>query len=106
MMADEPGAMLTRALQLSQEMLAIAEGGDPQGVLELGAERLRLLHSARSVPAPVGADERSLLKEIAELNDRAIGFLEHRRRGKEREIDTAAVGRRAVAAYSTTRLQR
>lgn len=105
MMTDEPGAMLSRALQLSQELLAVAEGGDPQGVLELGAERLRLLHS-RSLPAPVGADEWSLLKEIAELNDRAIGFLEHRRRGKEREIDTAAVGRRAVAAYSTTRLRR
>jgi hypothetical protein len=106
MMADESGALLTRALQLSQELLRVAEGGDPQAVLELDAERLRLLHSMGSQPTPVGADERSLLKEIAELNHRAIGFLEHRRRGKAREIDTAAVGRRAVAAYSTTRLQR
>jgi hypothetical protein len=106
MMADESGAMLAGALQLSKELLVIAESGDLQAVLELGAERLRLLHSTRSRPTPVGPDERSLLKEIAELNDRAIGFLEHRRRIKAREIDTAAVGRRAVAAYSTTRLQR
>jgi hypothetical protein len=105
MMADESGAMLARALQLSRELLDVAEGGDLQTVLGLGAERLQLLQAARSGP-PAGAGEGALLKEIAELNDRAIGFLEHRRRIKAREIDTAAVGRRAVAAYSTTRLQR
>jgi hypothetical protein len=106
MMADESGAMLARALQLSRELLDVAEGGDLQAVLGLGAERQQLLQAARSGPAPVGAGEGALLKEIAELNDRAIGFLEHRRRIKAREIDTAAVGRRAVAAYSTTRLPR
>jgi hypothetical protein len=106
MMAEESGAMLARALQLSRELLDVAEGGDLQTVLGLGAERLQLLEKARSGPAPVGASEGALLREITELNDRAIGFLEHRRRIKAREIDTAAVGRRAVAAYSTTRLQR
>jgi len=55
---------------------------------------------------PVGADEHLLLQKIIELNDRAIGFLEHRRRIKAREIDTAALGRRATVAYSATRLQR
>jgi hypothetical protein len=106
MMADESGAMLARALQLSRELLDVAEGGDLQAVLGLGAERQQLLQAARSGPAPVGAGEGALLREIAELNDRAIGFLEHRQRIKAREIDTAAAGRRAVAAYSTTRLQR
>lgn len=106
MMADESGAMLVRALHLSRELLDVAEGGDLQAVLGLGAERQQLLQAARSGPAPVGAGEGALLREIAELNDRAIGFLEHRRRIKAREIDTAAVGRRAVAAYSTTRLPR
>jgi hypothetical protein len=106
MMADESNAMLARALQISQELLVIAEGGDLQAVLDLGLERQRLLHTTRSQPTPVGANEHRMLREIAELNDRAIGFLEHRRRIKAREIDTAAVGRRAVAAYSTTRLQR
>jgi hypothetical protein len=104
MMADESGAMLARALQLSRELLDVAEGGDLQAVLGLGAERQQLLQAARSGAAPVG--EGALLREIAELNDRAIGFLEHRQRIKAREIDTAAAGRRAVAAYSTTRLQR
>jgi hypothetical protein len=35
------------------------------------------------------------------LNDRAIGLMEHQLRGKSRALDMAAVGRRAVAAYST-----
>ena len=49
---------------------------------------------------------RDLLQQIAELNDRTIGLVEHHRRGKGREMDMAAVGRRAVAAYSTIRRQR
>lgn len=106
MMADESAAILARALRVSQELLVIAEGGDLQAAIELGAERLRLLQSTRSRPIPMDTNVHSLLKEIAKLNDRAIGFLEHRRRIKAREIDTAAVGRRAVAAYSTTRMQR
>lgn len=106
MMAGQSGAMLARALQLSRELLDVAEGGDLQALLDLGAERLQLLQAARSGATPVDSGESALLKEIAELNDTAIGFLEHRRRIKAREIDTAAVGRRAVAAYSTTRLQR
>jgi hypothetical protein len=106
MMADQSGAMLARALQLSRELLDVAEGGDLQALLGLGAERLQLLQAARSGPTPMGSSEGALLKEIAELNDAAIGFLEHRRRIKAREIDTAAAGRRAVAAYSTTRPQR
>jgi len=32
--------------------------------------------------------------------------LEHQRRSKGRDMDMAAVGRRAVAAYSNIRLQR
>ena len=48
----------------------------------------------------------ALLQQIAQLNDRAIGLLEHQRRGKGRDLDMAAVGRRAVAAYSSIRSQR
>jgi hypothetical protein len=102
MMADQSGAMLSRALQISQELQVIAESGDLREVADLGAERLRLLKAARNGSAQADANQRSLLTEISRLNDTAIGFLEHRRRIKEREIDTAAVGRRAVAAYSTT----
>jgi hypothetical protein len=40
------------------------------------------------------------------LNDLALGCMEHHRRIKARELDLAAVGRRAVNAYATTRLQR
>jgi hypothetical protein len=50
--------------------------------------------------------DRLVLKDVSEMNDRAIGLMEHHRRRHERALDMAAVGRRAVAAYSTTRLQR
>ena len=49
---------------------------------------------------------RSALREIAMLNDRALGFLEHRRRAKGRDMDMLAVGRRAVRAYSSTLMRR
>jgi hypothetical protein len=49
------------------------------------------------------AGELALLREISQLNDRAIGSMEHRLRSKGRAMDMAAVGRRAVAAYSNTR---
>jgi len=54
----------------------------------------------------VGAAERALLQQISQINDRTIGMLEHQRRAKGRDMDMAAVGRKAVAAYSSTRLQR
>jgi len=47
-----------------------------------------------------------MLREIAQLNDRALGLLEHRKRAMGRDMDMLAVGRRAVRAYATTRLQR
>jgi hypothetical protein len=43
-----------------------------------------------------------LLAEIAELNEQAIGLLEHRRRITGRQIEMAVVGRRAVLAYADT----
>jgi hypothetical protein len=99
-------AGLTRALALSRELLAVAELGDVRAVADLDAERLRLLHSQRLKSRHMDADERLVLQQISELNDKAIGLLEHRRRGTEREMDTVAVGRRALIAYSDTRLQR
>jgi hypothetical protein len=94
---------LQRALALSREVLAAAEAGDAQRAVRLDAERLRLLKSVNR-----GADgaERALLEEIAGLNDRSVGHLEHHRRTAGRQLDLAAVGRRAVAAYSGVRRQR
>jgi hypothetical protein len=51
----------------------------------------------------MSAGDWTVLKEISELNDRAIGLVDHLRRGMERSLDMVAVGRRAVAAYSDTR---
>jgi hypothetical protein len=99
-------AVLQRALELSEQMAAVADGGDVSLAVSLDAERLQLLKSARAALQPMDEQSRSVLSEIAVLNDRALGLLEHRRRAKGRDMDMAAVGRRAVAAYANVRMQR
>jgi hypothetical protein len=102
MSLDAATEALQRALEISREVAQLAEGGDVARALALDAERLELLRSARAGLHPLSDDARSLVGEIATLNDRAVGFLEHRLRGKARELDMAAVGRRALLAYSAT----
>ncbi len=97
---------LARALALSHEMLAAAEKGDFQLLESLDLERIDLLKFFRSSTMHSTAADRVLLQQIGQLNDRAIGLLEHQRRSKGRDLDMAAVGRRAVAAYSSHRSQR
>jgi hypothetical protein len=103
MMESKSNSGLERALQLSRDLLAVAEQGAFQSLAELDAERLQLLQSFRSERQQLDAAARSLLQEISQLNDRAIGHLEHHRRIKGRDMDLAAAGRRAVAAYGATR---
>ena len=98
----EATAALQRAAEISRELLAIADSGDVQLTQRLDAERLQLLQSARRSLEPLGEGDRGLLCEIAELNDRAIGFLEHRQRCKARDMDMLSVGKRAVQAYSAS----
>jgi hypothetical protein len=74
--------------------------------VSLDAERLQLLKSIRAALQPLDEKDRSLLREIAALNDQSLGLLEHRRRAKGRDMDMLAVGRRALRAYSSTLLQR
>jgi hypothetical protein len=105
MKAGKINSGLARALALSQEMLAAAEQADLQALELFDAERLELLKSFRLDTKHVDAADRALLQQISEMNDRAIGLLEHQRRSKGRDLDMAAVGRRAVAAYSSIRLQ-
>ena len=94
---------LARALAISHEMFAAAEQGNLQSVAALDLERMDLLKFFRdSTPQPTTAD-RLLLAQIAQLNDRTLGLVEHQRRSKGRDLDIAAVGRRAVAAYSSHR---
>jgi len=104
-MTDTHPALL-RALELSEHILAVAEGNDLRSLAALDAERMQLLKSFRLEQRLVAASDRALLEEIALLNDRAVGMLEHRKRGKGREMDVAAVGRRAVAAYGSVRMRR
>jgi hypothetical protein len=102
-MSGDAPQLLDRALTLSQELLVAADQGDLQTLERLDAERLRLLESLRLERDQLSGGDWAVIRQISELNDRAIGFVEHHRRIKERALDTAAVGRRAVAAYSTTR---
>jgi hypothetical protein len=106
MSRQETSPTLHRALKLSEQILAVAEGNDLRSLAALDAERMQLLKSFKLEHRQVAASDRSLLDEIMLLNDRAVGMLEHRKRGKGREMDIAAVGRRAVAAYGNVRMRR
>jgi hypothetical protein len=97
---------LARALALSHDMLSAAEKGDLQTLASLDLTRMELLKLFRNGTKQVSAADQALLQQINQVNDRAIGLLEHQRRSKGRDLDMAAVGRRAVAAYSGNRPQR
>jgi hypothetical protein len=96
-------AALERALEISRELAVVADAGEVRRAASLDAERLQLLKSVRDALLPMDETSRALLREIAELNDRSIGRLEHRFRAKCRDMDMLAVGRRALRAYSTNR---
>ena len=93
-------AALQRALELSQELMTVAENGDIGEVVRLDAERLRLLKSVRHVLQPLSPADRSMLRAIADLNARSLGRMEHRFRAKCRDLDMLTAGRRAVRAYA------
>jgi hypothetical protein len=97
---------LARAIAISQEMLDAAEKGNFQSLEPLDLERMDLLKFFRNSTTQMTAADRALLLQITQINDRTIGLLEHQRRSKGRDLDMAAVGRRAVAAYSSHRPQR
>jgi len=99
-------AALQRALEISRELAAVADTGDLRMTMSLDAERLQLLKSVRAVLRPMDEKDSAVLREIAALNDQALGFLEHRRRAKGRDMDMVAVGKRALRAYSSTQARR
>jgi hypothetical protein len=100
MSRDEAVATLQRALELSQQLMTLAESGDVGEVARLDAERLRLLKSVRHVLQPLSPADRSMLRTIADLNARSLGRMEHRFRAKCRDMDMLTAGRRAVRAYA------
>ena len=97
---------LARALALSNDMLGAAEKGDLESLASLDRERMELLKSFRNGTKQISAADQALLSQINAINDRAIGLVEHQRRSKGRDLDMAAVGRRAVAAYADNRPRR
>lgn len=97
---------LAAAAALSRDVLEAADQGDMSLLAELTARRLELLKSFRLVARPPAAADRVLIQEIAALNERALGLMEHHQRIKGRAMDLAAVGRRAVNAYASNRAAR
>jgi hypothetical protein len=91
---------LQRALELSQEIVGAADGGDVRELVRLDAERLRLLKSVRHALEPLSPADRSMLRTIADLNARSLGRMEHRFRAKCRDMDMLSAGQRAVRAYA------
>jgi len=106
MSSDKLNPILARALALSNDMLNAAEKGDVQSLASLDRERMELLKSFRNGTQQVSAADQALLAQINATNERAIGLVEHQRRSKGRDLDMAAVGRRAVAAYADNRPRR
>jgi hypothetical protein len=103
MSRDEAVVALQRALELSQELMALADGGEVAEVVRLDAERRVLLQSARHALEPLSQELKHVLRAIADLNARSIGRMEHRFRAKCRDMDMLAAGRRALRAYAITR---
>jgi hypothetical protein len=96
-------ADLQRALELSEELLNIADSGEAERVTSLDAERLRLIKSARQALTPLNEKDRAVLRQIADLNAQSLGRMEHRFRAKCRDMDMLAAGKRALRAYSNQR---
>jgi hypothetical protein len=102
----DQGTVLQNVLELSKALLEAADRGDAAEVTRLDGERLRLLKSMPREARRLDAGGRSMLREIAALNDQAIGRMEHRRRAVERDMDMLSARRRAVHAYASAGLQR
>ena len=94
-------AALERAAEISRELTLLADGGEAQATQRRDAERMQLLRSARNAVGQLSDRDRALLREIADLNDRAIRLLEHRQRGNARDMDLLSVGKRALRAYAS-----
>lgn len=106
MTADAALAALRRAVELSHQVAAAADGGNPTFAGDLATQRLEALRMAKSVLQRNQPEAAALVQEIVRLNDQALGAMEHRLRAKARDLDMAAVGRRAVEAYGGTRSPR
>ncbi|MGA2342134.1 MAG: hypothetical protein ABSG29_03000 [Steroidobacteraceae bacterium] len=94
---------MQRALALSQEILSVAEAGDVHRLMNLDAERRRLLKSVRDGARSLDEKELSVLRTIADMNAQSLGRMEHRFRAKCRDMDMLAAGRRALRAYGNSR---
>jgi hypothetical protein len=95
-----PQLKLTRALELSRELLALAERGEVAQAVELDHERGQLLRSALGNAQLVRAADHAVLRQIEELNLSALKHLEQARLSKWQALQLANQGQRAVRAYS------
>ena len=97
---------LAAAVALSRDVVEAADQGQLDVLADLDARRLKLLKSFRLVARQLAPVDKAVLQEIAMLNQRALGLVEHHRRIKGRAMDMVARGRRAVNAYASNRSSR
>jgi hypothetical protein len=105
-MARAEHPLLLTALSLSNDVVAAADQGDMEQVAQLDAERLALLQRFRREVPTAGLEDRRVLADIAALNERALGLMQHHLRIAARAFDVATIGRRAVNAYASNRAAR
>lgn len=99
-------ATVMRARDLSRELLAVAQTGDMQAVVELDARRSRLLHEFLDGAQRIGESDRQVLQEIETMNHELIARIEQMRAGTGREMDKLGQGQRALGAYAAVQSQR
>ncbi len=97
---------LEQAVDLSHRLLAAADESNMEQVAILDAERLRLLQSAGLDRDSLSEEDRQMLRQVSELNDRAIGLVEHQRRIKGTGDGFGRGGPPRGIRLSTTRSQR
>lgn len=100
-LAAESRTDIESILDLTREVLGLAERGEWLEATRLDSERQRRLQTycAALEPQKTPPVILNTLGEILKLNDALIGAVQHRQRALVREADTVRIGRRAVAAY-------
>lgn len=94
----ELGTTQGKLLALSRAMVARAEAGEWEAVVDLEAERRTLLESG----AAEGAGE-AFLRELLALNEQLVASAAAARAESVRAISSVQTGARAVSAYNGNR---
>lgn len=102
--AHEMRARLEHLLECTRQIQARIEQGDWLGAAELDAERLHSLQEccAGLDPRTCPPDVLAALVEMLKINDALLASVQRRQDALHDDARAIGIGRRAVAAYSST----